>query len=67
VPERGWRAYAGVMNALATRTPAALAEFLAGRDDTHRWFEQIAAQVRAVDFDEDAAFLNRIIAEFLRG
>jgi len=50
-PERGWRAYHGLMNALVTRTPAALAALLAGRDDSHRWFDEVVAKQRANGFD----------------
>jgi homoserine O-acetyltransferase/O-succinyltransferase len=49
-PERGWRAYAGLMGALATRTPAAL-EFLRGYANAHRWFEEIVAQQHAIGID----------------
>ncbi|MEO8740090.1 MAG: alpha/beta fold hydrolase [Casimicrobiaceae bacterium] len=49
-PERGWRAYAGLMGALATRTPAAL-DFLRGHANAHRWFEEIVTQQRAVALD----------------
>ncbi len=49
-PERGWRAYAGLMGALATRTPAAL-EFLHGHANAHRWFEEIVAQQKLVALD----------------
>jgi len=50
-PERGWRAYHGLMNALVTRTPAALAALLDGRDESHRWFDEIVAKQRAGGFD----------------
>ena len=49
-PERGWRAYAGLMGALATRTPAAL-EFLRGHTNAHRWFEEIVAQQHTIGLD----------------
>lgn len=51
VPERGWRAYAGVMSALLSRTPMALDEALPGLAETHDWFEQTVTQVRANGFD----------------
>jgi homoserine O-acetyltransferase len=51
MPERGWRAYAGVMSALLSRTPMALAESLPGLAETHDWFEQTVRQVRANGFD----------------
>ena len=50
-PERGWRAYTGLMTALLSRTPAALAEFLPDCADAHLWFEKIHAQNRANAFD----------------
>jgi len=50
-PERGWRAYSGLMTALMSRTPAALAEFLPDCAETHLWFEKIHAQNRANGFD----------------
>ncbi len=39
-PERGWRAFAGLMSALAMCTPAAV-EFLAGYDETRHWLDDI--------------------------
>ncbi|HEX7812535.1 MAG TPA: alpha/beta fold hydrolase [Burkholderiales bacterium] len=50
-PERGWRAYTGLMAALLGRTPAALAEFLPDCAEAHLWFEKILAQNRANGFD----------------
>jgi homoserine O-acetyltransferase len=50
-PERGWRAYPGLMNALVTRTPSALAAVLAGLDEAHRWFDEVVARQRAIGFD----------------
>lgn len=50
-PERGWRAYSGLMTALLSRTPSALAEFLPDCAETHLWFEKIHAQNRVNDFD----------------
>ena len=50
-PERGWRAYSGLMTALLSRTPAALGEFLPDCAETHLWFEKIHAQNRANRFD----------------
>lgn len=50
-PERGWRAYTGLMSALLGRTPAALAEFLPDCAEAHLWFEKILAQNRANGFD----------------
>ena len=50
-PERGWRAYAGLMTALLSRTPSALAEFLPDCAEAHLWFEKVRAQNRANGFD----------------
>ena len=50
-PERGWRAYSGLMTALLSRTPSALAEFLPDCAETHLWFEKIHAQNRVNGFD----------------
>ena len=50
-PERGWRAYTGLMTALLSRTPAALAEFLPDCAEAHLWFEKIHAQNRTNGFD----------------
>ena len=50
-PERGWRAYTGLMSALMSKTPAALAEFLPDCAETHLWFEKVLAQNRASGFD----------------
>jgi homoserine O-acetyltransferase len=51
VPLRGWRAYAGLMTALLSRTPSALAEFLPDCAEAHLWFEKMQAQNRATGFD----------------
>jgi homoserine O-acetyltransferase len=51
VPERGWRAYHGLMSALATRTPRALAGTIAGVDEAHRWFDEVVARQLALGFD----------------
>jgi len=51
VPERGWRAYAGVMSALLSRTPMALDQTLPGLAEAHDWFEQTVKQVHANGFD----------------
>ncbi|HKB84508.1 MAG TPA: alpha/beta fold hydrolase [Burkholderiales bacterium] len=50
-PVRGWRAYTGLMTALLSRTPAALAEFLPDCAEAHLWFEKIHAQNRMNGFD----------------
>jgi homoserine O-acetyltransferase/O-succinyltransferase len=47
VPARGWRAYAGLMATLATRTPAALA----GVKDLDAWAERATAAQLASRFD----------------
>ncbi|MEP7303278.1 MAG: alpha/beta fold hydrolase [Caldimonas sp.] len=49
-PERGRRAFVAVMNALATKTPEALAP-LHDRDGAHRWLDAVLAQQRAVAVD----------------
>ena len=51
VPERGWRAYAGLMSVLLSRTPKALDQTLDGLDASHRWFEQSVRQVHSNAFD----------------
>lgn len=50
VPERGWRAYAGLMNALLMRSPDAL-HHLPDFHATLRWFEGIHAGLGATGFD----------------
>lgn len=51
VPERGWRAYAGLMSALLSRTPMALDEALPGLVEAHASFERSVQQVRTNGFD----------------
>jgi homoserine O-acetyltransferase len=51
IPERGWRAYAGLMTVLLSRTPMALDETLDGLDAAHQWFEHSVRQVRQNAFD----------------
>jgi homoserine O-acetyltransferase len=51
VPERGWRAYTGLMAALLSRTPMALAEILPDCAEAHLWFERLFAQNRSLGFD----------------
>jgi homoserine O-acetyltransferase/O-succinyltransferase len=51
VPERGWRAYTGLMSALLSRTPMALAEILPDCAEAHLWFERLFAQNRKLGFD----------------
>lgn len=50
-PERGWRAYTGLMAALLSRTPMALAEILPDCAEAHLWFERLFAQNRSLGFD----------------
>jgi homoserine O-acetyltransferase len=50
-PQRGWRAYTGLMAALLSRTPAALAEFLPDCAAAHLWFEKVHANNRKNAFD----------------
>jgi homoserine O-acetyltransferase len=51
-PERGWRAYTGLMNALLMRTPDALDRLgLASCESAHRWFDDLVEQQTALDFD----------------
>lgn len=51
IPERGWRAYAGLMSVLLSRTPMALDEALDGLDAAHQWFEHSVRHVRQNAFD----------------
>jgi homoserine O-acetyltransferase len=51
VPARGWRAYTGLMTALLSRTPAAVAEFAPGVEAVPQWFENLAAQNSKAGFD----------------
>ena len=51
VPERGWRAYTGLMTALLSRTPMALAEILPDCAGAHLWFERLFAHNRGLGFD----------------
>jgi homoserine O-acetyltransferase len=51
VPERGWRAYAGLMSVLLSRTPRALDQTLDGLDAAHQWFERSVRQLRLNAFD----------------
>jgi homoserine O-acetyltransferase len=50
-PERGWRAYTGLMSTLLSRTPATLAEFLPDCAEAHLWFEKVLTQNRGNGFD----------------
>jgi len=51
IPERGWRAWSGVMSVLAGRTPAALAEMFERPLDALDWMEKVTADSRANGFD----------------
>lgn len=50
-PERGWRAWTGVMSVLAGRTPDALAELFPNPLDVLPWIEKLAADNRTNGFD----------------
>ena len=50
-PERGWRAWSGVMSVLAGRTPAALAPILDTPESVLQWMETLTADNRANGFD----------------
>ena len=49
-PERGWRAYAGLMSALLMRTPDAVAT-LGDAVEAQLWFEGLVAQQESIGFD----------------
>lgn len=49
-PERGWRAYTGLMSALLMRTPDALEVFGDGAG-ARRWFDDLVVQQQATGFD----------------
>lgn len=51
IPERGWRAYTGLMTALLSRTPMALEQSLVDIGAAHRWFDELVARNRANGFD----------------
>jgi homoserine O-acetyltransferase/O-succinyltransferase len=50
-PERGWRAWSGVMSVLSGRTPAALAEVFENPLDVLPWMDKITADNVANGFD----------------
>ena len=50
-PERGWRAWSGVMSVLAGRTPAALGEMFDPPLKILQWMEQVTVDNRANGFD----------------
>ncbi len=51
VPTHGWHAYTGVMTALLSRTPAAVAEFAPEPAAVPQWFEKLAAHNAMLAFD----------------
>ncbi|MEX0960039.1 MAG: alpha/beta fold hydrolase [Burkholderiales bacterium] len=51
VPQRGWRAYTGLMTMLLGRTPAGLAEFARDAAEAGRWFERLTVQNAKIGFD----------------
>jgi homoserine O-acetyltransferase/O-succinyltransferase len=51
VPDRGWRAYAGLMSGLVTRTPEAVEKVLGESRDSSGWFEQLCERQRGTGFD----------------
>ena len=50
-PERGWRAWSGVMSVLGSRTPAALAEVFENPMDVLPWMDKLTADNIANGFD----------------
>jgi homoserine O-acetyltransferase len=50
-PERGWRAWSGVMSVLASRTPAGLAEVFENPLDVLPWMDKLTAGNIANGFD----------------
>lgn len=50
-PERGWRAWSGVMSVLANRTPQALVEIFEQPLDVLPWMDRLAADNKANGFD----------------
>jgi homoserine O-acetyltransferase len=50
-PERGWRAWTGVMNVLANRTPRALADMFLQPLDALEWMDKLSADNKANGFD----------------
>jgi homoserine O-acetyltransferase len=51
VPQRGWRAYTGLMTLLLARTPEGLAEFARDPAETARWFDRLTEQNARNGFD----------------
>jgi homoserine O-acetyltransferase len=50
-PVRGWRAYTGLMTALLSRTPAAVAQFAPEADAVPEWLDKLVAHNAALGFD----------------
>ena len=50
-PERGWRAYAGLMHALVMRTPASIEASTIGMEAAHRRFDDFVTSRRETRFD----------------
>ena len=50
-PERGWRAWTGVMSVLAGRTPQALSEMFDSAADVLSWMDKLTADNKANGFD----------------
>lgn len=50
-PERGWRAWSAVVNVLANRTPAAMAEMFPAPLDVLMWMERVSSENRAAGTD----------------
>lgn len=50
-PARGWRAYTGLMTALLSRTPAAVAQFAPEAEAVPQWFDKLAAHNAGFGFD----------------
>ena len=50
-PERGWRAYAGLVHGLVMRTPSAVDDSLGGIEQARASLDEIVAKQRATRFD----------------
>jgi homoserine O-acetyltransferase/O-succinyltransferase len=50
-PERGWRAYTGLMTALLSRTPAAVDQFATDPGAAMQWFDALDVQNAGAGFD----------------
>ncbi len=49
-PERGWRAYTGLMTALLSRTPAAVESAARNAAEAHAWFDTLVVRNRTAGF-----------------